>query len=46
LYVSQRGKFFAGNFLNNEAVTIPLAPQARDRHSAHRKRDLDGICKA
>jgi hypothetical protein len=44
--VGERGKLFAGNFFNHETVAIPLTPQTRDRHSTHRKRDLDGICKA
>jgi hypothetical protein len=46
LYVGQRCKLFASNFLDYETVAIPLAPQTCDRHSTHRKRDLDGISKA
>jgi hypothetical protein len=44
--VSQRRKFLAGNLLNYQSVAIALASQTRDRHSAHRKRDLHGISKA
>jgi hypothetical protein len=44
--VSQRRKFLAGNLFNYQSVAITLTSQARDRHSAHRKRDLHGITKA
>jgi hypothetical protein len=42
----QRREFLAGNFLNNQSVPVALTSQTRDRHSAHRKRDLHGISKA
>jgi hypothetical protein len=44
--MSQRCEFFAGNFLDNQSVTIALTSQTRNRYSAHRKRDLHGISKA
>jgi hypothetical protein len=44
--VSQRREFLAGNFFNNQSVTIALTAQTGDRHPAHRKRDLHGISKA
>jgi len=44
--MSQRRELLAGNFLDNQAVTIALTSQTRDRHSSHRKCDLNGISKA
>jgi hypothetical protein len=44
--VRERGKLFPSNLLDYQTVAISLAPEACDRHSAHRKRDLDGIGKA
>jgi hypothetical protein len=44
--MGQRCEFFAGNFLDNQSVTIALTSQTRNRYSAHRKRDLHGISKA
>jgi len=44
--VSQRGKFFAGNFFNDQTVTVALTSQASDRHTSQRKCDLHGISKA
>lgn len=42
----QRGKFFAGNLLDNQSVAIALTAQTGDRHFSERKRDLRGISKA
>jgi len=44
--MSQRRKFLAGNFLNNQSATIALTAQTGDRHPAPRKSDFHGISKA
>jgi len=44
--VSQRREFLAGNFLDNQSITIALTSQTRNCHSSQRKRDLHGVGKA